>query len=380
MAMITDKRICMLFLSCCILTCLSAQSIRSLGSVNLLQEEKKQVFNKNTRLALAKPTVKKNKKVVEDCRLYRNVIRKFSWLVGVGKPIDKVTATHLPFYYKLSLKNEKGHWQHIEAMHGETLTSRHDTKAYFSDNKTDNAPANREWDDKLKTIAQWFIFSDLEGDNVVEERSYDGDRNMIYSFQLVKTPDGRATGSYNNAWGQPADLREDSLNVYGSVVCVTYDRAGRDSIIDYLDGQGFRKQNSNGADRQYNVYDKQDRLVLVTSHNIVGDNIIDNWGNCGNRYVYDDIHNKYTTVRLDAELNPMRMPAYRADGTQTFIRRDMYKDKWGRDSVAVMLDAAGNDDATSTGIHKILYEYDKKGSLASTSLYGKEGNLLKKEE
>lgn len=351
-------------------------------SISVISEAKRQGTNQSTRLVLTSPAEKQSKKKngAEDFVLYREVIRKYTWFEGVGAPISQEVANYLPFYYKMSMKNENGHWQHIEAMHQDKMTTRHKQTTYVLDKQNDDDGNNKEWIDKLRTVAQWFITSDLDGDEVVEERAYTDQGDLVYSFMPIKNADGRITGSYNDAWGLPADMREDPAATYGSVVCITYDKCGRDSIIDFLDGQGLRKYNSNGVDQQRYIYDDKDRVVLATSHNMVGDYIIDNWGNCGNRYVYDDANNKYSIIRVDKELKPMRMPSTRADGTRTFIRCDIKRDVWGRDVEAIMLDADGRADATNTGIHKIMHQYDNTGNILSTLYYGLDGQMVNKEK
>ncbi|MBO4315679.1 MAG: hypothetical protein J5867_06945, partial [Prevotella sp.] len=314
-----------------------------------------------------------------DYVLYRGLVRKYTWYEGLGAPISKDVAHHLPVYYKLSMKNDNGHWLHVEAMHQDSLTDQHGQETYVLDKRNDKDESSKEWREKLNTVAQWLFIADLEGNEVMEERAYDKEGNLVYSFIPVRNADGRVIGSYNDAWGLPVDMRENKDNTYGSVVCITYDHCGRDSIIDFLDGEGLRKYNSNGVDQQRYQYDDKDRIVLVTSHNMVGDYAIDNWGNCGNRYYYDDDGNKYSVVRVDKYLAPMKMPSKRANGTRTFMRCDIRRDVWGRDVEAVMLDAEGNPDSTSTGIHKILYEYNDKGFLLSTTYLNINGEKLKEE-
>ena len=309
----------------------------------------------------------------KDYVLYRDIIRKYTWYEGVGTPITQEVANHLPLYYKLSMMNERGHWQHIEAMHQGKMTTNHDQSPYVVDKNDDNEP----WADELKTIAQWYIVSDMSGNEVAEERAYTADGKFVYSFVPVMNADDKIIGSYNDHLGLPANMREDETASYGSVVCITHDCFGRDSIIDFLDGQGLRKYNSNGVDQQRYQYDAKDRIVLVTSHNMVGDYAADNWGNCGNRYEYDDANNKYSITRVDKELKPIRMLSQRADSTRTFITSEIKKDKWGRDIEAVMLDEKGRPDQTSGGIHRITYTYDDKGNLQSTQYYDINGELIK---
>lgn len=303
----------------------------------------------------------------EEFVLYRNIIRKYTWYEGVGKPITQETANHLPFYFKLSMKNPQGHWQLIEAMHQGEKTTHHDQSTYILDRQNDQTEQSQEWIEKLNSVAQWYMIADLDGNEVVEERAYTVEGDLIYSFVPIKNPDGRIRGSYNDAWGLPVDMSPDSETTYGDVVCITYDEIGRDYIIDYLDGNGLRKYNSNGVDQQRYRYDEEDRILMLTSHNLVGDYSIDNWGNCGNRYEYFD--SGYIITRIDKDLKPMRMPKGRADDTQTFIRCVVKRDTWGRDSEATMYDENGNPDTTSSGIHQIRYIYDEDGNLLSTDYY-----------
>lgn len=366
-----------LFLICFWLSVYSLSAFSQVREISVISEAKKKGTNQSTRLVLATASGKKtsnNQK--QEYVLYRNIIRKYTWYEGVGTPISQETADHLPFYYKLSMKNDRGHWQHIEAMHQGKMTVNHSLSTYVLDKRNDNDDTCKEWIDKLKTVTQWFITSDISGNDVVEERAYTSKGDLVYSFMPIKNEDGRITGSYNDAWGLPADMREDDTTTYGSVVCITYDSIGRDSIIDFLDGQGLRKYNSNGVDQQRCQYDDQDRIILVTSHNMVGDYSLDNWGNCGNRYEYDDINNKYSITRVDKDLRPMRMPSKRADETRTFIKCEIKRDKWGRDAEVVMLDENDNYNQTSSGIHKIIYDYDNKGNLVSSKYYDINGQLI----
>lgn len=339
--------------------------------MSAISEAKEKGRNESTQLQLSNETSQE-----PEFELYCDIIRKYTWYEGLGEPISQETANHLPYYFKFSMKNPQGHWQHIEAMHADTMTTRHNISTYVLDKRYDMNDNTREWVEKLRTVAQWFITSDLDGKDVVEERAYSSKGDLVYSFMPIKNRDGRITGCYNDAWGLPADMREEEESTYGSVVCITYDKFGRDSIIDYLDGQGLRKHNNNGVDQERFVYDDKDRVVLATSHNMVGDYTIDNWGNCGNRYIYDDTNNKYSVVCVGKDLKPMAMPDTRANTSQMFIRCDIIKDKWGRNVEQVMLDAEGNASETASGVHKIKFNYDNHGNLLSTQYFDISGNFI----
>lgn len=339
--------------------------------------------NKRTKLELEPPRYVKVSKVKNrtvkkepDYVLYRNIVRQYSWIVGQGDPITQEVADHLPYYFKLSLKNEKGHWLHIQAMRGDSLTEKHEQDTYILNPNTDMSEENRVWREKLARVCQWYITSDLSGELVVEERAYDKGGNMIYGFQPVKNGRNRVVGSYINDYGYPVDIAESSLYTYGNVVMITYDSHGYDSIIDYLDGAGLRRQNNDGGDQRRYLYDRKGRILRVTSNNAVGDCMIDNWGNCGNIYKYDDAGNSYVKTRVDDELKPMRMPVGRSGILDTYISCKVILDKWGRKKEMIFLDAEGNPDVTLAGIHRVVYEYSDTGILQKEMYFDLNDNLI----
>lgn len=311
--------------------------------------------------------------------LYRNVMRQYTWLVGQGAPISQEEANHLPVYFRLSMKNEQGNYQYIEAMHGDTLTTNHNVSPYFVDKNRDGEYVDRDWFVGIGRIAKWFIISDNSGSKVVEERAYTKDGDMVYGFIPVLNDSNHVTGSYNDSWGRPADFNEVEDNVYGSVVSITYDAVGRDSIVDYLDGKGYRKLNPNGIDQERFKYDSKNRLIMRTSHNFVGDYMIDNWGNCGNKYEYAEDGKSYTITRIDQYLRPMRMPEGRSLGDETFIRCRVNLDEWGREKERIFLNEKGEPDMTLSNIHRIEYEYDEHGVLTARKYYDIKGQQLKSE-
>lgn len=315
-----------------------------------------------------------------DYVLYRDVVRRYTWLEGLGEPITQEVANHLPYYFRLSMKNDAGHYQMVEALHGNTLTTDHPLSTYILDKYNDTDEKNQEWRKRLLTVGQWLFYSDLSGKNVVEERAYEAksdNAQLVYAMQVVQNDSTHVTLTYLDSWGLPADMNEDDSYTYGSVVYITYDKNGCDAIVDYLDGEGYRKSNTNGVDQERYVYDEQYRRIQITSNNCVGDYAIDNWGNCGVQYIYDDINNTYSIIHIDENLQPMRMPSMRANDESTYIRCDISKDKWGRISEVVFLTENGEKDTTLSGIHRIMYYYSDDGKLIQKKYYDIHGNILK---
>ena len=121
------------------------------------------------------------------------------------------------------------------------------------------------------------------------------------------------------------------------------------------------------------------RIILNTSHNCVGDYCIDNWGNCGNKYEYAEDGQSYTITRVDADLQPMRMPETRADSEGTYIRCKVLLDEWGRTKEKIFLNEKDENDATLSQIHRIVYEYHNDGRIKSKTLFDINGKQLKSE-
>ena len=343
--------------------------------------------NESTRLVLSTPKPVRQKVVAKkikgekaavnnDFVLYRTVGRRFSWIVGIGKPITQEEANHLPYYFKLSQKNDKGHWQHIQAMHGNALTTHHKQNTYIINTQDDDSYVLKDWREQFSKVCQWYITSDLSGDQVAEERAYDKNGYMVYGFQPIKNGKGRVVASYTNSYGYPIEIEESDNHIYGNVVMITYDKQGNDSIVDYLDGAGLRRANNDGVDQRRYEYDSQGRLLKNYSCNAVGDKMIDNWGNCGNVITYDT-HGDYTVMRVDTEGNPMRMPGKRAKDLETYICCKFKHDKWHRLIERIYQDANGNDDSTLGGVHRVVYQYSDKGILLSEKHYDINNQLMK---
>lgn len=318
-----------------------------------------------------------------DTAYYRDLVRKYQWYEGLGDSLTKAEAYHLPVYFRMTVKNSAGHWQHVEAMCGDSLTTDHDISHYVLDKRYDVQERNKEWQAKLSRVAQWFLTPGLDENIVVEERGYDAKGSMIYGYLPTPNANGRITGCYNDDHGLPVDMGEDSQFTYGSVVYIAMDRCGRDSIIDFLDGKGLPRLNADSVDQQRYKYDHLDRITLSTSNNVVGDPMLDNWGNCGNAFEYDNAHNSCTITTLDANLQPMRMPSLRASGTSTFIRCRITYDEHGRLKEQQMLDARGNPDATLSGISRIVYHYkehDGRYIATTVAYYDRQGKPIDRQD
>ena len=294
-------------------------------------------FNTNSQLHITRPVynTNKNTKKAPDYVLYRNIIRRNLWLEGQGKPITQETANHLPCYFRLSMKNKKGHYQFVEALKGNDLTSDHTVSPYIKDKRVLSPEDTiiNEWDKRFSTVGQWLMASDLTGEHVVEERAYEAksnNANLIYAFQPIYNDDTHITGSYTDSWGLPIDIDDSDDHNYGSVVYITLNQQGLDSIVDHIDAKGLCRYNEYGVDQTRYSYDKKDRLVSVSSHNTIDDRVNDNRGFCATLYEYDDKEGSCTITHVDKNLTPVT-PVYSATGN-IFKKAKIKFDPVGRKS------------------------------------------------
>lgn len=232
-----------------------------------------------------------------DTAYYANIMRRYSWIVGRGDSLDLEAAKLLPVYYRFTMKNEKGHWQHIEAMAGDSLIEGAGFSLYFEAVDSTLQFASH--------TAQLFEYTDSDGTMLFEERSYDSRGQLLCSLQFNPNPDGRIIASYNNRLGFPVDFIENSVYTYGNVVAITYDSSGRECILDFMDGAGYCRQSLDGVYQVRFKYDNQDRVIERTNHNSVGDLMNDSRGVAITNIAYDAVTGQPVCSSLTADRQPV---------------------------------------------------------------------------
>jgi hypothetical protein len=231
-----------------------------------------------------------NKVSKADTLYFSDVIKCHSWLIGRGDSISHDVAMTLPIYYRFSLKNDKGHWQHIEAMHQNVYASENKLCCYFG-SLSDSVPNRDESAYQLVGKAvQWFEYSDFEGENVVEERAYDDDSNLLYSLQYNPISDGRIIASYTDSSGLPIEFSEDANYTYGSVCAITYDKYGYDGLVEYMDAAGYDRTYTNGVYQIKRTYTADGILMEMAFRNAIGNLMNGTSGYSVAKYDYSDNH------------------------------------------------------------------------------------------
>lgn len=304
--------------------------------------------------------------------LYSNVIKRFGRWEGYGKPISLDYASHLRHYYKLTFIGNSKHPNRMQAYDGyHQLTNDHTIGTYLVDQTSDkDKDADSIWIDKLKNVAQWDFVYNEKGDISIE-RAYDTNGELVYSFYPVKIGN-RVAGTFTDAWGMPAKLRKTGG---AQVVYVSYDKNGFESLHEFYDEDGFRQKNRDGA-YMSRMTNRTDGLILTkASCNIVGQRMIDIFGNCGMQAEYDKEGNQLYDINMDDKWNPVRVKSGNDPFYYNMIKRKYEYDKYKRVVKISFVDLNNKPDTNSVGIHSQNITYSDRGRVTSFSNRDLKGNL-----
>ena len=303
---------------------------------------------------------------------------------GWFMPMDVVSLKYAKQhgdYIMFTRKNSASHWTKLETFdaYGNRKSGR--WTPYILSN--DDPQGDENWIKKVKTGCICEMISDPQGESVVQERVYDKDMNLVFSFSRSPIGERKYIGSYKDVYGLPAEMRKDSTFTYGTLVVITEDIWGNDSLIEYVDAKGTPKNNSNGVGMQFYIYDKDGRDIRQGSANHNGEYVIDNWGNCGTESFYDKKTGKQiASINMDNKWNPIPLPNLRKEaGWSAGITKRLYKyDQYGRLSEQKFVTIENKPDTNMYGTHRIVYTHDKFGNITSYNGYDIDGNLVPYEE
>lgn len=308
---------------------------------------------------------------------YASVVKKNGWLVGVGKPLTQDQVRHLNCYFKLSQKNAAGNWRFVEAFDGYgDANSSHSIIPYLINPLSDyDNGANADWKKKLKEVCKWEFVADASGKTVLEERSLLSDSSIVLVFHPIEIGEREILGSYTDRWGYPANLRvgtDGGTDNCASAVRVVRDQRGFDVLIETLDANGFPEINKDGSYQIQKEYDDDGNQTMEASLNVIGERMIDSWGNCGWRAVYKN-GNMESIYYFDANGQPISMVGMDGNADQVFGKRYEY-DAFGRETSEIFVDDKGTPATNQYGVHRVDCTHNDHGQTTSWTYYDINGN------
>jgi len=300
---------------------------------------------------------------------------------GWFAPMDTISrdaASHRWMSCRFTKKNKAGHWEKMETVDALGNYVEGAMMPYILKLGTaveSDKGANEKWVDKLKTTCICEFISDFNGRNIVQEIAKDKQGNIVYTYSRVPVGNNQYIGSYRDHHGLPAEMRQEKGYTYGTLVLITEDQWGNDSVIQYIDSKGLPKLNSDSVAMEVYICDKDGHLLKQQSRDIDGNLTIDNWGNCGVEYKWNAEHQIESATYMDDNWQPMRMPALRGTDGRENVYKTLYEyDKYGRQIKEWYVKPDGTPDVNALGTHLIEQKYDSLGNTIATHGYDKEGN------
>ncbi len=361
------KRIFILFFSCMSFVLPSvAQGLRNqvLENVYLKKIPKKIVITK--------------KDVLPDTLYCLSTKKQHGWFDGLWV-VDYETARHHSSYFMLTDKNADGHWTKMKTMnaYGKLVGSVVGPYILKTGSAETDSTANKEWIERINTACQFeFIADPITGD-IVQERAYDKDMNIVYTYSRVKIGERKYIGSYKDSYGLPAEMRSDSHSTYGTLVVITEDVWGNDSIVEYVDAKGAKKNNSDGVGMSRYLYDKNGCMLRQMSCDHDGNLVLDNWGNCGIECTYDNVdHRELSYISMDDKWEPIPIRERNNNWTKGHVKTKYVYDNYGRIIESQLYNSNDEPMLSDYGVHKAVDMYDDKGHITQRSYYDIAGNLV----
>ena len=327
--------------------------------------------------------------------LYREIIKKESWMAGLDKMSAK-DAEALPFHYVFY---KKGRWaEHpfmIEARNGYgELTSEHGMSTYLVNHFDDtDKSADKDIVERLRTVVKWELLRDADGDFCVQERAFDKDGKVIFCYNKSKTEKPSIfISTYVDEMGFPIMMR-DSCYIY---LRTTMDENGYEVLQEFYDDKGFPVTNKDGAFKTRRTYSSNGIQRAEESLFIDGTPVIDRFGNCGwvNLETTEDGIHPTMTLFFDNQYDPCRVKP-----SNTMVKKYAY-DEYGRlvsESYWKLSDSTSYNaffirkairegliklvpDIDNLGVHAYIQEYNEYGKCVRFFAFDKNGELHKPDD
>jgi YD repeat-containing protein len=303
---------------------------------------------------------------------YAAYCQNFTKRWGVPHAVDllpKAAVAHRSWTIKLTQKGRFGPVQSLEVIDADyQLTGQHSIGTYLNP-YPESSPREKE--------ARHEFAYDQEG-QVVYEVASDRFGRMVWGWGFAYSPDVEPTQgqpqSFAVGYGQlksrkatflgADDYPQSQSHSRAEFVEFFYDKRkrGLEAKLRYTDREGKPAPGPDNAYGQKMKYDGAGRLIRLTSLNEDGEPMNDKVGNAGQELKYGP------------EGNLIEVRAFDAQGAPTLLKEGFYRitftyDEWGRLTGKRFFDLSGGP-ATPYGVHWIAWDYDKRGNLTSTKLYG----------
>ena len=169
------------------------------------------------------------------------------WMEGTGTPLTESEARHRPLAFRLSQPDADGHWQQVEALAYGRPTPAHGITSPLTDCYAATVEAQR-WQQTLAAVTTWRLTADPDGQLAVI-RAFTATDSLAYTLHATAATDGTPARVcfFTDSQGLVVDVGPDTLYTYGSTFRILTDSLGRDSLVTFMDAQGYLKPRPDGV-------------------------------------------------------------------------------------------------------------------------------------
>lgn len=304
--------------------------------------------------------------------------------------ITKEHATHLSKVIRFTHPDGRGHYLKKEYINAYGGYLEGQISPYLFDVRNDilmnDSTVNQDWAAKLRTACFLEQLPDPIGESVLQERAYDSEGNIIFTFS--RTPIGtneqgrrQYIGTYRDSYGLPVDMWRDASYTFGTLVRLTEDRWGNDSIMEYLDGSGKIKPNYEGTHMLRYICNERGLVLQRGTCDSFGNWTLSKWGICGEISAYDDKDNLFYEIFFDHEGKAMAMTDLMENFRVGLERINVEYDNYGRKIRQWYTKADGITPMQNKyGCHRGEIEYDDKGNVLSWACFDVDGHLTPEDD
>lgn len=305
---------------------------------------------------------------------YAKVVNQYGSWKGIGPKLSKDDIRHIWRYVKLSRpagQPSTAPFTHMQVLNSFGKMGNNSYGPILANPFGSDEGISSSWKWKLMDICQ---FEKIYRNGVViQENMYDEDGKLVLQYFPTSVSKNQIVGHYTDAYGTLAKLRTDEECTY---VGITLDENGYESQISFMDNKGQLKRNGDDAFIQLLKHDAQGNLTQTMSADAVGTPIIDNWGNCGWQYAYDENGNDTTATCINQFGQPQRMQKKRGKDIEDCVRIRMTYDKWGNVLTRTFYDKDWNPDTIMGGIHRYVFTKTLYGNTTSMRAEYFNGHLV----
>lgn len=326
---------------------------------------------------------------------YATFAKEWGYFTGVGRLTDS-DASYVDHYILKKRGYFRKHYSSMEKRNRYNQLTPSYLSNYLIINSYDNESLAKGMRHKLSQACKWEIVQDpINKLLVLQERAYDKDDNLIYTFNYNALTGRRdeerrdeVIGSYVDEQGLPLDILKEGYRF----VKITYDNKGRDILTQYYDIEGNPSTNADGAYQTFYEYNELGLCTSMSSLNKFGVRMIDRAGNCGMRYKFDgynsiesisidDFGEETLTTRGYSKVNCEYDKYGRESKTSFYNKNKPINNGWGYHQSEIVYDDVNNKttytyrDILNNVVEIYEFKYDKKGNLLHKSEWRRDTNV-----